>query len=96
MAERGGFKDLEAEEVARVVYVGLKPELKKSEIELEPGAVAEIWAEFGRLMASYARPGQGYTARRALERVADPGDYDHLSRFGEWDMTADPAPEDLA
>ena len=36
---------------------------------LNPGQVAEVWAEFGKLMAAYARPGQGYTARRALEKV---------------------------
>jgi ATP-dependent helicase/nuclease subunit B len=64
--------------------------------ELDPGDVTEIWSEFGRLMASYSRPGQGYTARRALESVRDVSDYDHLSRFGEWDMTEDPSPEDLA
>lgn len=96
MAEGGAFKDLDAEEVARVVYVGLKAELKMQEITLQPGQVAEVWAEFARLIAAYARPGQGYTARRALESVRDTSDYDHLSRFGEWDLTADPAPEDLA
>ncbi len=95
MAEGGGFKGLGPQEVARVVYVGLKAELKTSEITLEPGAVAEIWAEFGKLMASYARPGQGYTARRALVSVRDVSDYDHLSRLGEWDMTATPTAENV-
>ncbi|MES2542527.1 MAG: hypothetical protein V4583_18405, partial [Pseudomonadota bacterium] len=80
----------------RVVYVGLKAQLKTQEITLDPGQVAETWAEFTRLIAAYARPGQGYTARRALESVRDASDYDHLSRFGEWDLTADPVPEDLS
>ena len=96
MAEEGGFKGLDPSEVARLSYVGLKADLAIETTELQPGEVAEIWAEFGRLIASYARPGQGYTARRALEKVTDPSDYDHLSRFGEWDMTDDPSPEDLA
>ena len=96
MAEQGAFKGLDAEEVARVVYVGLKAQLKTQEVGLEPGQVAAIWDEFARLIASYARPGQGYTARRALEKAGDPGDYDHLARFGEWDMTDDAAPEVLA
>lgn len=96
MAEGGGFKGLDAEEVARVVYVGLKAELKMVDIPLSPGQVAETWAEFTRLISAYARPGQGYTARRALESVRDASDYDHLSRFGEWDLTADPVPEDLS
>lgn len=96
MAEEGAFKGLDAEEVARVVYVGLKAQLKTQEITLEPGQVAAVWAEFARLIAAYARPGQGYTARRALESIRDATDYDHLSRFGEWDLTDDPVPEDLA
>ena len=96
MAEGGGFKGLDAEEVARVVYVGLKAELKMVDIPLSPGQVAETWAELTRVIAAYARPGQGYTARRALESVRDASDYDHLSRFGEWDLTADPVPEDLS
>jgi ATP-dependent helicase/nuclease subunit B len=95
MAEGGGFKGLDPEEVARVVYVGLKAELKTSAIELEPGQVTETWDEFTRLIAAFARPRQGYTARRALESVRDANDYDHLSRFGEWDLTDDPVPEDL-
>jgi len=96
MAEEGGFKGLDPSEVARLSYVGLKADLDIETTDLQPGEVAEVWAEFGRLIASYSRPGQGYTARRALEKVTDPSDYDHLSRFGEWDMTDDPSPEDLA
>lgn len=93
MAEGGGFKGLDPAEVAKLSYVGLKADLDIQTTDLQPGEVAEVWAEFGRLMASFARPGQGYTARRALESVRDASDYDHLSRFGEWDMTDDPTPE---
>lgn len=95
MAEGGGFRSLNAEEVAKVVYVGLKAGVRPSEIELEPGKVAEVWAEFGRLMAAYFHPTQGYTARRAMEKTTDVSDYDHLSRFGEWDETQDPVREDV-
>jgi ATP-dependent helicase/nuclease subunit B len=95
MAESGGFKGLDPAEVARVVYVGLKAELKTAGIDLDPGQVAETWSEFIKLIAAFARPRQGYTARRALESVRDASDYDHLSRFGEWDLTDDPVPENL-
>lgn len=96
MAEAGAFPALGPQEAARIAYVGVKSDLEIEASDLEPGKVDEVWAEFGKLMASYARPGQGYTARRALETVRDASDFDHLSRFGEWDMTAEPAPEDLA
>ncbi|MBL9051288.1 MAG: double-strand break repair protein AddB [Tabrizicola sp.] len=96
MAEEGGFKSLGPEEVARVIYVGLKAELKDEPIEIAPGDVTQIWAEFTKLMSHYAKPTKGYTARRALESTRDETDYDHLSRFGEWDLTDDPASEDVS
>lgn len=96
MAEGGAFKGLTAEEVARVVYFGVKADEKPAVIDLEPGKVAAVWEEFGRLMRNFARPAQGYTARRAMQKSNHPSDYDHLSRFGEWDMTDTPVPEDPA
>ena len=96
MAERGGFSGVDPEEVAKVVFVGLKAELKTVETDLQPGDVGTVWDEFVRLMTDYARPQQGYTARRALMKDDDETDYDHLSRYGEWDQTAAPKPEDMA
>jgi len=88
MAERGGFAELGPAEVAELVFVGLKAELKLAPTTPEPGQVNELWAEFGQLIAGYATPEQGYTARRAMEKRTDTSDYDHMARFGEWDMTS--------
>jgi double-strand break repair protein AddB len=96
MAERGAFPGLDPAEVARVAFVGVKAAFKTVENTLQPGEVEEVWEKFASLMASYARPTQGYTARRAMKTVKDVSDYDHLSRYGEWDMTADAVAEDLA
>jgi double-strand break repair protein AddB len=96
MAEAGGFKGLGPQEVARLAYVGLKAKLEPALIEVEPGEVERVWSDFARLMTSFARQSQGYTARRAVEKTTDVGDYDHLSRYGEWDMPDKTAPEDLA
>jgi double-strand break repair protein AddB len=95
MAERGGFASLGLSEAARIAFVGLKAELKTVETDLAPGQIGAVWDEFVRLISAYAQPGQGYTARRALMSEKDQSDYDHLSRYGEWDMTQDPLPEDL-
>ena len=95
MAERGGFASIGPSEVAKIAFVGLKAELKKVETDLAPGQVGAVWDEFVRLVTAYVQPGQGYTARRALMSEKDASDYDHLSRYGEWDMTQDPMSEDL-
>jgi len=95
MAERGAFPGLDPAEVARIAFIGVKAAFKTVENTLQPGEVDEVWERFGKLMATFARPTQGYTARRAMKSQKDPSDYDHLSRFGEWDMTADAAAEDL-
>jgi RecB family exonuclease len=87
MAENAAFAELGPAEVARLVFVGLKADLKIVETVLQPGEVSQVWGEFAQLIAAYARPAQGYTARRALKSERDASDYDHLSRFGEWDMT---------
>jgi ATP-dependent helicase/nuclease subunit B len=87
MAENGAFPDLGPSEVAKIAFVGVKAEMKTVETDLEPGQVAEVWEEFSKLIAAYARPSQGYTARRAMRSERDVSDYDHLSRYGEWDMT---------
>ncbi len=96
MAERGGFPGLDPAEVARLTYVGVKGELKEVATVLQPGEVDKIWQEFRSLLSRYAEARTGYTARRAPHKTDYTSDYDHLSRFGEWDMTATPDPEDLA
>ena len=96
MAERGAFPGLDPAEVARIAFVGVKAAFKTVENTLQAGEVDEVWERFAALISRYARATQGYTARRAMQTVKDKSDYDHLSRFGEWDMTADPVAEDLA
>ena len=54
-----------------------------------------MWEDLHKLIGSYLTPSQGYTARRAMFETAFPGDYDHLSRLGEWDMTDAAVPEDV-
>lgn len=90
MAERGGFPGLQSTEVARISYVGLGSNPKVETTEITPEVTAEAWEGLKALVAHYAQETSGYTARRAVQKEAFAGDYDHLSRFGEWDTTDDP------
>lgn len=96
MAENGAFKGLDLTEVAKLAYVGVKADFKVVEIPVEPGEIALIWEQFAELITDYSRPTRGYSARAAMNKDTDDSDYDHLSRYGEWDETADVVPEDLA
>jgi len=93
LAERGGFADLGPQPVSRISYVGLGAGEKVVETRVDPGLLAEFWARMGELIGDYALRDTGYPARRAMfqDRVA--GDYDHLARYGEWQMTDRAVPE---
>ena len=49
--------------------------------------------DFKSLILKYSDETRGYLARRAVFETRWNGDYDHLSRFGEWDHTQSPKPE---
>jgi ATP-dependent helicase/nuclease subunit B len=89
MAERGAFKTLGPREVARISYIGLGAAPKLVETELTPEDNAKTWADFQSLIASYQDPNKGFAARRAVQKERFVGDYDHLARLGEWDLSFD-------
>lgn len=94
MAERGGFDQLGPVDVARISYVGLGSAPKLVTTEITPEITGETWNDLHLLIARYMKRQTGYTARRAMFETNFPGDYDHLSRYGEWEMTdrAQPCP----
>ncbi len=96
MAENGAFKGLDFAEVAKLAYVGVKSDFKVSPVDLEPGEIAQVWEEFKELIAAYGRASRGYTARAAMKLEKSVSDFDHLSRYGEWDETVNVTPEDMA
>ncbi|MDB5658565.1 MAG: RecB family exonuclease-like protein [Cypionkella sp.] len=87
MADRGGFADLGASRVAKITYIGLGSGEDVVETEITEALLTEHWDKLLALIARYFRRSTGYTARRALFEIRHPGDYDHLSRFGEWEMS---------
>jgi len=96
MAEQGGFRDVDPADVASAIYLGLGPKPKEVAAPLEDTPATQIWSEFSELIAYYADVTHGFTARRAMQSDRDEGQYDQLARFGEWDATDPPNPEDLS
>ncbi|WP_296765423.1 double-strand break repair protein AddB [Sediminimonas sp.] len=95
IAEAGRFDGIAPARVAHAAYIGLgsKPGEHPAPLDEEPPAIT--WARFDKLIRAYYSPTQGYTARRAMFSDADHSDYDQLARFGEWDVTTPPTPQDL-
>jgi inactivated superfamily I helicase/RecB family exonuclease len=87
MATRGGFADLGPAEVAWISYIGLGAAHKSVETQITADLLAEFWAGMLRLIGQYGLRETGYAARRAMFQDRIKGDYDHLARYGEWQMT---------
>lgn len=87
MAERGGFGALGPREVARITYLGLGAGDKKVATEITPQITGAVWEGLVRLIRRYMTRAQGYPARRAVFEDRFAGDFDHLARHGEWQMS---------
>ncbi|MEZ5733463.1 MAG: double-strand break repair protein AddB [Paracoccaceae bacterium] len=95
MAERGGFAGLGPRSVEAVSYIQLGGEGAEKTTAIEGDLLAGVWSKLERLIAAYDRRQTGYAARRAVFEARQEGDYDHLARFGEWQMSDPPVPEDV-
>ncbi|MFN3613470.1 MAG: PD-(D/E)XK nuclease family protein, partial [Rubrimonas sp.] len=98
IAEAGGFRDIPPARVVELAHVVLSGESAGAARPLngDPAALAaEAWEGLMRLVASYADPRTGYPARARPRHITHDGDYDHLSRYGEWE-DGDPAEDAVA
>lgn len=95
MIEEGGFADVGIASVAHAAYIGLgaKPVEVPAPLADEPPRV--VLQKLHSLIASYLSHDQGFTSRRMVKTTDFAGDYDQLARFGEWDGSTVPTPEDL-
>lgn len=87
LAERGGFADLGPQEVALITYIGLGAGEKAVETWISADLMVDFWNRMQTLILQYGNRATGFASRRAMfaDRIA--GDYDHLARYGEWQMT---------
>lgn len=96
----GGFAEVPAGSVTALEYMSLSgggaifpvPVADKEGNDL----IAATWQEFERLMTVVAADAYGFTARDRPANIKYASDYDHLARFGEWQDTDPPVPEDMA
>ncbi|AXI44076.1 double-strand break repair protein AddB [Sulfitobacter sp. SK011] len=95
MVEEGGFKEVGAVSVAHAAFIGLGAKPVEIAAPLEEEPPVEVLRGLHELISKYLDETQGFTARRLVKTEEAAGDYDQLARFGEWDGTTDPTPEDL-
>jgi ATP-dependent helicase/nuclease subunit B len=95
MAERGAFAPLGARDVAGYSYIQLGGEGAETSYPADPDLIMETWTGLHQLAAAYLRAETGFASRRSVQKADERGDYDHLARFGEWDMTDESIPGDV-
>lgn len=96
MVERGAFPKVGKVRTKAAVYIGLGGDLTDQKAPLEKSPADETWNRFEGLIAKWMDPSRGFTSRSANETTTFEGAYDHLARYGEWDETHDPVPEDMS
>ena len=95
IAEAGGFEGIDISSVDHVAHIGLgsDPEYRAHKlVDSEKYRFATETVRIGlvRLLTAMLHEDHGFTARRAARETRFEGDFDHLSRFGEWDMNEKP------
>jgi double-strand break repair protein AddB len=95
MVEEGGFREIGPASVAHASYIGLGSKPVEIPAPLTDESPQQVLSKLHDLIARYLADEQGFTSRRMVKTDDFAGDYDQLARFGEWDATQDPTPEDL-
>ncbi|MGF1659276.1 MAG: PD-(D/E)XK nuclease family protein [Rubrimonas sp.] len=88
IAEAGGFEGLDPAPVARLAHLSIgggKGAGGETRVKDDPAALAaEAWTGLMRLIDAYDDPKTAYQPRARPLMLKHAGDYDHLSRLGEW------------
>ena len=95
MIELGAFADVGKKPVEGAAFVAVNTDMRDVPAPLNDHPAMQVWDEFQTLLKQYAQKSRGYSARLAMFSTTDYSDYDHLSRYGEWDTSDDAKPEDL-
>lgn len=95
MIEQGAFADLGRRSVVRAEYLQIGAQVKSVAAPLADCPPDQTWADLIAALTKWHDRFRGYTARMAAQTTQFDGDYDHLSRYGEWDASQEPKPEDV-
>ena len=95
IARAGGFRALSAMPVARIAYIALGTADAFRPETVSQAQLDEVAAGLAALIGAYRDRARGYTAIRLDPDVGFPSDYRHLARFGEWDVSQPPMPEEV-
>lgn len=92
MLEAGAFASIPAGQVLDAIYIGLGSSPKLAVAPLAEDPPSAVLQKLDALLYAHLTGAIGFTARRAMQKVQWGGDYDLLSRYGEWDVTDEPFP----
>ena len=95
MITLGAFHDVGKRNVQGATFVAVNTKMVNVPAPLKDHPAMEVWEDFQKLLTQYQSKSRGYSARIAMFSEKDFSNYDHLSRFGEWDTSDDAQPEDL-
>ncbi len=83
IAAVGGFEGLPAGAAERLELLGIG-QRKALELDASPEAVAAVWERLRALVAHYQDEESCFLARLRPHRISFEGEFEHLSRIGEW------------
>ncbi|AUH33214.1 double-strand break repair protein AddB [Paracoccus tegillarcae] len=90
MVENGAFDSIGPSEVAGISYIQLGDKGETHDRSLPGDLMGDFWDRFVSLIRAYLSGDAGFAAMRSGTTSRFAGDYEHLARFGEWDLS-DPA-----
>ena len=93
IALSGGFDMLNKQKVEYLEYIGLGPDLKQTDLDIDDEIIDQVLKEFRALIIAYNDPEKGFTARDKIQLLKHSSDYDQLSRKGEWQDSDEPDPK---
>ncbi len=89
MLERGDFSEISKLQVSELYYILASGGQKSGQlkpIKIEDDQIKQTWDGLLRKLALFEKVTTAYPPRSKLKSVGDKTDFDHLSRFSEWQL----------